>query len=738
MSLILHLSDLHFGSKNPNFDDAKTELIPIAERESRQATILRTLKHVGRYLKKSREKLDVICVSGDITYAGDEKGFEDFSTILRELGSLCPPKTRIIVVPGNHDVPRGSVPSSSARYKLFRKHIRANHFVTPLLDGIDSPPAKLSPSALQKHYILDTHSKWVIIPINSSNYCQMIEPIAPILEKRWTNFENEEKKLNPKAGKVLEGLRVSDVARISIEQFEALEEILEKIREKILARGEDPFSYVRMAVLHHHLLPVTTVEEIKKYESFTNLGLLRHFLAKHRFDIVLHGHKHIAKRYWDYIPFGTGDDLQPHKLLVVSGGTLGETYHAEDEVCKLIRICPPDNACTVSLASIRGVVAGGQIEDVRYESILLWEARRLVGQQVAPIVRVAGKDVDETYNRILTRFNDQSGNKQKFNLICQIAEASTAHGMPQRYPTIDSVPAASKQQWFDKLVDWWQLSQPTLSKTLHFTHGDRIYRGVNQIENIIKLLSKRPHSSRAVVTLCRPDRDAVNEHKQKFPSFCFVQFIVRPDDKGNQFLDCIGYFRKQEMKYWWPVNVAELARLQKKVYDNIPKTGDFEDLQYGSITTFASIARVGSRPPQVSVPVVDRNLDQDRKLLWTMCYALFWDEKKERKKYKEEWEKVMKELVPEGNFDPDGVPIPLEGLRFLLTTIEQFAFHHKTAQCQRLLIAMKTLEESNEEFADTLYTKDENDARQKYVIWQRRTADLVGRMKTMIRKILDR
>ena len=44
MSLILHLSDLHLGTRDPAFDDAKTEAIPKSERDPRQKAIRRTLQ----------------------------------------------------------------------------------------------------------------------------------------------------------------------------------------------------------------------------------------------------------------------------------------------------------------------------------------------------------------------------------------------------------------------------------------------------------------------------------------------------------------------------------------------------------------------------------------------------------------------------------------------------------------------------------------------------------------------
>lgn len=734
MSLILHLSDLHLGTNDPPLDDAKSETIPKSERESRQKTIRRTLRKFRRYLNNSGDSLAAVFVTGDISYGYDETGFQQFEDVLGELGDQLPAKSRIAVLPGNHDVSHGTAPSCRARYEFFNKYVRKQRFVTPLLDGIDIAVGRIPSGDLKRHFIIDTENRWLVVPVNTANYCQMIEPIGPIPEGKWSEFGKSLSAFGQeKVASTLRNLRLNDVVRISPEQFDALEELLHKAKEAITAHGDDPASYLLIALLHHHLLPVSTLEEIKKFESFTNLGLLRHFLAKHRFNLVVHGHKHIAKQYWDFVPFASANDLIPHQLLVISGGTIGETYHAEDEVGRLLRITPDQNARTLNLAPVRGLVAGDNFGDLTFQTVPLWEADLRHDAEGAPFQRIHGKDVDAVYERILAVFRQPCPEEQRYNFVCQIADGSTAAIIPKGYPEVDAASPDGKQQWFKNLVDWWQLDKPTLSKTLHFTHGDRIYRDTDQIQNVVALLNARAHSSRAVVTLCRPQIDVIHEHRNKFPSFCLVQFVIR-EKCGKPVLDCIGYFRKQEMKYWWPVNVAELAELQKRVFGGIAKSNGSEHLQLGSITTFASIAKIGSRPPQVTVPIVDRNLDQDPKLLWNMCYALFWTDIPDRKKYLQEWDNVFKELVPEGVFDADGVPVPLGGLSYLLEHVERFSVHHPGANVKKLVTAMRDLKDRNEEFAEALYENEER-ARTKYQQWQQRAAELVEEMRTVVRKI---
>jgi hypothetical protein len=304
--------------------------------------------------------------------------------------------------------------------------------------------------------------------------------------------------------------------------------------------------------------------------------------------------------------------------------------------------------------------------------------------------------------------------------------------VPKNYPEVDTG-IRSKQDWFDRLVDWWQLQTPNMSTTLPFTHGNRIYKQVDQIQNVIKLLEQNPNSSRAVVTLHRPDQDEISDRSKKFPSFCMAQFVVRRSTAADSVLDCLGFFRKQEMKYWWPVNVAELRLMQKKVFDGLPRRDELENLKLGSLTTFASMARIGTRAPQVAVPILDQNFQQDPGLLWSMCYALFW-RAKAKKKYLPEWKSVLKELVPSGKFDPDGVPVPLEGLKFLYESVIRFEEHHSNQVAKSLVNSLKEILERNERFAEA--SKNEDQARSEYYEWVKDVTASVEKLSAAVHKLM--
>lgn len=117
--------------------------------------------------------------------------------------------------------------------------------------------------------------------------------------------------------KEIERLRQHDIARVSRRQLLAVAELLRASGVSPQRQAGD--HRLRIAVLHHQLLPVSTREEWKTFESIINLGLLREQLVTFGFDLVLHGHKHAGHIYWDH---ATGPDhvhTPDRRMLVIAG-----------------------------------------------------------------------------------------------------------------------------------------------------------------------------------------------------------------------------------------------------------------------------------------------------------------------------------------------------------------------------------------------------------------------------------
>ena len=311
MSAILHLSDLHLGKEDPweRRTDDKVGLTP-SDENSRLSVLDTALTSVREYIaaKGQFEELDAVVVSGDCTTRYDAAGFTRFRELLQKVQLV--PNERVIVVPGNHDVDWTTDPGTpekhTEKYKLFLENTRNIGMRTPLCDGVDTESyAAANPTAQPIHWLDDA----VIVSLNTANWCGVRAPDSPASRGR--------KAVPPKT---------YDVARVSEWQLDLLTDAL---------RERSARDLVRIAVLHHHLLPVSEDEEVKEFESFTNLARLRAWLRRHQFQVVLHGHKHRPVLIWDDI-FDLGDfDAPPARVAVVSGprpSSWGEP------ICRLIRI----------------------------------------------------------------------------------------------------------------------------------------------------------------------------------------------------------------------------------------------------------------------------------------------------------------------------------------------------------------------------------------------------------------
>ena len=140
-------------------------------------------------------------------------------------------------------------------------------------------------------------------------------------------------------------------------------------------------------------------------------------------------------------------------------------------------------------------------------------------------------------------------------------------------------------------------------------------------------------------------------------------FSKRPSDTDT-FLDCTGFFRKQEMRYWWPVNVLEIANLQSRVISAC--AGHGVTLLPGRITTFAAVAVSAdhSARPHVLVPRVDQILWTDRSELQALIYALVWRALPNRDKYLELWKEILADFRFHGAVRIANSPGLRELLRF--------------------------------------------------------------------------
>lgn len=656
---VLHISDPHLGQGH-KLDDEKDELAGQPDVETSQRVFERTLKILREFVEEHGKPASVV-ISGDVTYRNATSGFERFRELPAEFAEVFPDDNRrIVVVPGNHDVDWDSDPGVPSRYERFVAATRTIDCTTPLLDGVDFDPetGRLSGGGVHHHVETDD---FVIVPLNSSNYCGVLtDRRGAMSEEAW--FEA----LAP-TGDAREGLmkelrrnRQVDMARISRPQIEALEDY---VREIDLLGEEGPHRRLRIAVLHHQLLPLSTREERKPYESLVDLGLVRETLRDYEFDLVLHGHKHESGLYWDTVtPAGDEFGGRLRRIFVISSP--GDFEVGGPTMRAIVAEGAP------SARNVRVVTFGGAGANRRHPHVLdshdvpLWTAAG--ARDVKDEVTVCAEDAHTAYGRLKSLF-ELRGGETKRNLMCTVEHPDDAGSLPPDYPVSDGDP----QEWFSELVAWWQKDRSELVQRglVPFNHGERIRRRWgDQVERAIKLLDERRDSSRAVVALVAPREtgrylgDERPLDTGSFPAFVLAEFSISSRE-GKDALDCVGYFRKQEMQYWWPVNLAELASLQDEV-----RSGLKSQIGRGRITTFAAIALWESGLPRVAVPMLDRLLEDPERLI-DMALAVSWPQAAEANARKD-WQEVLADLSGKGRARP---PRPKAGMEALYELVSRFA-----------------------------------------------------------------
>ena len=660
MSWILHISDPHLGDvPGQELDDEKDRLAGQPDLETTQTVFLRTLRTIDRYVDANGKPAHVI-ISGDITYQANGSGFKAFEALLTDHVDILPEDAaNIIVVPGNHDVVWDQPPASHKRYAPFLAATRPLGCTTPLIDGIDFDEKTANQTAeAAKYPHLATSEQALVIPLNSSNYCGIsVTPANGWDRDRWLAA------LAPLGDdemlRQLRKLVQQDVARISRTQVEALGQLLENAG--LPPAEDDP--RLRIAVLHHQLLPLSTREERKAFESLISLGMLRQLLYEHRIALVLHGHKHESSLYWHTIGSPDGNLAAPqHRCLVISSPG---RFDISRPTMRAIVFEGPSLARNLRIVTFGGASPSRRRnpEILDEQTVQIWQSA--MQAEPRPLTSIAARDAHTAYARIKAFF--QAGlEKPTQNLLCQVDSPAATEGLPPDYP-----PVPGGDEWLTELVDWWQRPRSELvdRELTPFNHGERIRRRWgDQVARAIRMLDEREDSSRALLELISPREtgrypdDERDLDDGSYPALVLVEFAIIERD-GQRTLDCYAFFRKQEMQYWWTVNVAELARLQEHVRTTLkdpPATG--------RIVTFTALAHWAAKLPSVAVPVIDL-LIEDPERLWELAVALASPDRATLRA-RADWHRVLSDLQGVGREEP---PRPAVGARLLAEHVHRLA-----------------------------------------------------------------
>jgi len=243
---IIHISDLHFGKSNfPDNDIAGGH---------RSLTSL----FAADLAELEMERPAALIISGDLTWRGDPAEFQEALTFVTRLHSLhgVDPLLDLIVVPGNHDItwadqsdgkydPKREVrypgPDAERNYRNFFSRtigVPANTFLS-----------------MGRRYLLQNYVTLDVLGLNS---CR------------------------------LEGRNFSGYGYVGLDQITNGASQMEWSKER------NTVNY-RLAILHHHLVPVSPVEEVATDHDFSltlDSGQLLYKMQDFGVDVASHGHQH--------------------------------------------------------------------------------------------------------------------------------------------------------------------------------------------------------------------------------------------------------------------------------------------------------------------------------------------------------------------------------------------------------------------------------------------------------------
>ena len=706
MSLLLHLSDLHLAN-SPTEDavgDYKIEAVREADRVSRIRLLRNTLKALTAWLSENDLALDGVIVTGDVTTRGAAAGFHELPGLLGALGTALPDPKHIVVVPGNHDVTWGTEPGSEERYHAYAEGVRSVGYVTPLLDGIDydgdEPATGADPLLIG--------SDFVVAAINSADMCGVTEPLQGDAAEEFEKMiaaGGISKELQTQIRRV----RTYDMPRISYRQMGALAVRIDGI----------PAGRVRIAALHHHLVPVREEEEVKPFEAIVNLGAFNAFIGEASIDVVLHGHKHFAKVQTLAL---TGADAERRFVVLASCGTIGGTTGTGNEVAKLIRI---DSSLPtlrrVEILTIPAVSAGTKL---RGKIISIYDQPTWRAAGMTPITVIGGTTVTNVHEQLLEMAMNASRTPKR-DVMCVIDQGPTAIEPPMTYPwPAHNTPALPA--WFDDIVSWWQ--DPERADGKAFTHGQRLRdwsgdQTCDQLNAIADILASDSGSSRGIAVLVNPEIDKINDKAVEFPSFSLLHLWI-----SDGALHCSAFFRKQEMTFWWPVNAAELARIQAETLQRLRLSQ--ENITAGAIRTYTSEAVFSDRLPKVNVPRIDRQFWQDPAALRVLAVAVADGSMPGRCDDITALLSLMDDWVPEAETPPaDGAAVPVRGLGAIAEMLEALADRYPQSPARDVSELFRDMDEANKAYLNAL---NGGDPFPTYTQWRRRQQPKLVRLRELL------
>jgi hypothetical protein len=392
---------------------------------------------------------------------------------------------------------------------------------------------------------------------------------------------------------------------------------------------------------------------------------------------------------WDHIYDFADHERPAAQVLVVSAPS---PRFWGDPVCRLLHLGESTGRKAVRHAprvSIETVTAE------RPERALSSE-RMTVPLDVQPpsrpgCISIDAQTADAAYEKLVYALDAHRGPLN--NVTCVVRDPESAKAPPTNFSVGNDHP--NTQQWFDDAVEWWQHVAPSLvaSGNAPFNHGARIRSGGSGpgwLYEAAEVLG----STKALVLLTN------NEELRSgapVPAFVSVQLVVAIDEEGPR-LDCVGYFRKQDLTLWWPVNIAELRSIQEYVLDL--ELDAVQKVRAGHLVTIAAEAIRDNVLPELAGAAVDRSVDLRPDDLMRMAYRVAHGPFAERDDINAHWARVLRDIGDDKAF-------PSLGLRVVIEHLEVFRDVGGKGQVGAVIKALENLYDRSDRAERRCQTRSE-------------------------------
>lgn len=281
---ILHISDLHFAGGKPHQQTVDMKVPGLSTTgpfmlDNLEAIFLEGMAELLQGFGPEDNWPKAIIVSGDLVNRGgtDREGYGEFqraTDFLRRLATTLKlgGTDHIYVVPGNHDVDWSPGLSQLQRFENYMK--ATEDFSSPSISNNELEP-RICTLNIREGIPVE------LTLLISPTFSGITDPANDYLIDRIERILADDAQLVTEIRKQLTTTgRLLDIAAVGGHQRR-------KLRKP--TRGEQ--GTIRIAVLHHHLLPDPQIE-VSQFEAVLDAGKVLGELVDKNYDLVLSGHKH--------------------------------------------------------------------------------------------------------------------------------------------------------------------------------------------------------------------------------------------------------------------------------------------------------------------------------------------------------------------------------------------------------------------------------------------------------------